>query len=381
MTLHDRVRAACKADAQAADPAAAPGSAGSPEAPAASASRCRTLIFDSGHDGFGDTVFGLASTFVAALLDDRAFLIRQEWLPFAFEPATFDWRDTTDIIFSEPSWRISDENNPPDVPYARLSLYNRNVTNPEALFGKLSGIAHIGLLWNRGILFNLLTKEKGAWADKFRGIGLTPPYAFACVMRFLLRPKPEVWQLMRGISQQVNAPNSISIGIHVRVQDGIVWEDYWHDGVPKVLNETVVEELYNENKQAFECAQELEQWWRPVSLRVTWFLICNSAHLKAALRDRFPNKIVTTEFIPRHVAISKEPNSTARTGPPAWYQETVAEWLLLASTHLLIIPADSVFSRSAVMYSMRPGGVCMAHKCRPDAPVPVGDLAVAGCGV
>ncbi|CAI5524448.1 unnamed protein product, partial [Closterium sp. Naga37s-1] len=194
-------------------------------------------------------------------------------------------------------------------------------------------------------------------------------------------PKPEVWQLMRGISQQVHAPNSISIGIHVRVQDGIVWEDYWHDGVPKVLNGTVVEELYNENKQAFECAQELEQWWVPASLRVTWFLICNSAHLKAALRNRFPNKIVTTEFIPRHVAISKEPNSTARTGPAAWYQETVAEWLLLASTHLLIIPAESGFSRSAVMYSMRPGGVYMGHKCRPDAPVPVGDLAVVGCGV
>ncbi|CAI5524433.1 unnamed protein product [Closterium sp. Naga37s-1] len=485
MTIHDRVRAACNAQAAAAAAAAAGAAAGAtlsataagPSDPSAAAppaaappsaspanlpsavpqsstpSRCRTLIFDSGHDGFGDTVFGVASTFVAALLDDRAFLMRQEWLQFAFEPATFDWRDTRDIPLTEPSPQIMDENTPPDAPYARLSLYNRNVTDPEALFGKLSGIAHIGLVWNRGILFNLLTKGKGAWADKFTSIGVTPPYAFACAIRFLLRPKPEVWQLMRGISQQVHVPNSISIGIHIRVRDGIAWEDVWHDGVPKVLNGTVVEELYNENKQAFECAQVRREWGyerreeggddegekedlegessegmgllrsnsSQASFRMLGLPYASlnvSSRISTALPPPTPPtslpplptslppplppplprplsptvltpnstplcplQIVTTEFIPRHVAISKEPNSTAHTAPPAWYQETVAEWLLLASTHLLIIPAESGFSRSAVMYSMRPGGVYMPHKCRPDAPVPVGDLAVVGCGV
>ncbi|CAI5489701.1 unnamed protein product [Closterium sp. Naga37s-1] len=157
-----------------------------PAAASSSPSQCRTLIFDSGHDGFGDTVFGLASTFAVALLDDRAFLMRQEWLPYAFEPATFDWRVTEDIPLSTYSPQIKDENNLPNASYARLSLYNKNV-EPEEYFGKLKAIAHIGLVWNRGILFNLLTKATGAWAERFKAIGMTPPYAFACVMRFLLR--------------------------------------------------------------------------------------------------------------------------------------------------------------------------------------------------
>ncbi|GJP48719.1 hypothetical protein CLOM_g7998 [Closterium sp. NIES-68] len=221
MAINDRVRAACKEEAQAAAAArsaplsataAAAGSAGSsaaaappspaptsaspaaPAPPVSSAiptsslpSRCRTLIFDSGQDGYGDTVFGMASTFAVALLDERAFLMRQEWLPYAFEPATFDWRVTDDIPLSKYPPQITDENNPPNVTFARLILHNRNISEPEALFAKLQGIAHIGVVWNRGILFNLLTKGRGPWADRFRGIGLTPPYAFACVMRLLLR--------------------------------------------------------------------------------------------------------------------------------------------------------------------------------------------------
>ncbi|CAI5490891.1 unnamed protein product [Closterium sp. Naga37s-1] len=352
MAINDRVRAACK---------------------------CRTLIFDSGHDGFGDTVFGLASTFAVALLDDRAFLMRQEWLPFAFEPATFDWRVTEDIPLTTYSPQIMDPDQPPNASYARLSLYNKNV-DPEEYFGKLKGIAHIGLVWNRGILFNLLTKAKGAWAERFKAIGMTPPYAFACVMRFLLRPKPEVWQLMRDIAGQVHVPHGLSIGIHTRVKDLKVWEHSTKDGVPKVLGAAEVEELYVQNKLSFECAQELERWWSPSSLKIKWFFICNSAQLKVAVRDKFPDKVVITEFVPRHVAISKDPNSTSHTAAPSWYQETVAEWLLLASSDLLVIP-ESGFSRSAVMYSMRLGRVFMPQKCRPDAPVPVTDLATIGCGV
>ncbi|CAI6010970.1 unnamed protein product [Closterium sp. NIES-65] len=403
MTINDRVRAACKVEAQAAvaagtaasagssaaaaaaPPAAAPPSASpatpgtSPASASSAPSQCRTLIFDSGHDGFGDTVFGLASTFAVALLDDRAFLMRQEWLPFAFEPATFDWRVTEDIPLTTYSPQIMDPDKPPNASYARLSLYNKNV-DPEEYFGKLKGISHIGLVWNRGILFNLLTKAKGAWAERFKAIGMTPPYAFACVMRFLLRPKPEVWQLMRDIAGQVHVPHGISIGIHTRVKDLKVWEHSTKDGVPKVLNAVEVEELYVQNKLSFECAQELERWWSPSSLKIKWFFICNSAQLKVAVHDKFPDKVVITDFVPRHVAISKDPNSTSHTAAPSWYQETVAEWLLLASSDLLVIP-ESGFSRSAVMYSMRPGRVFMPQKCRPDAPVPVGDLATVGCGV
>ncbi|GJP48717.1 hypothetical protein CLOM_g7997 [Closterium sp. NIES-68] len=391
MAINDRVRAACKeeallaaATAASAGPSVAPPSAATPSSTVplpSPPSRCRTLIFDSGHDGFGDTVFGMASTFAVALLDERAFLMRQEWLPHAFEPATFDWRVSDDIPVFDDSPQIMDENNPPNAPYARLSLYNMNVTEPEAYFGKLAGISHIGVVWNRGILFNLLTRAKGAWADRFRGIGLTPPYAFACVMRLLVRPKPEVWHLVKGIAEQVHPPNGMSIGIHTRLMDGVTWEDAWDGmGVPKVLNSSQVEELYNENKGALECAQELERWWSPSSLTIRWFFICNSAQLKIAVRDKFPDKAVVTSFVPRHVAISKDPNSSTHAADPAWYQETVAEWLLLASTDLLVIP-ESGFSRSAVMYSMRPGAVFMPHKCTPDAPVPLSDLATAGCGV
>ncbi|GJP37946.1 hypothetical protein CLOM_g22392 [Closterium sp. NIES-68] len=399
-----------------------------PPPPPSPASACRTISFDGSHEGFGDTVFGLASTFAIALLDERALVLRQDWLPLAFEPASFDWRVTPDIPqhpfivipttnITSPDYNpfnpassapnpsnlpglsapVSSAPTPPQIPaIARVSLHNQWV-DPEPFFSKLSGVAHLGLSWNRGVLFHLLARSNGSWGERLRAVGLTPPYAFSCVMRLLLRPKPEAWQLMRGMAEQLHwSPQqqqqqqqqqhqqrrSVAIGIHMRVADGEVWEHKSKLGTPKILNNSQVDHLLQQAQRVFDCAQAVERWWRPASLGVRWFFMCNSLQLKQAVQRKFPDKVVASPFIPRHVDHTRDANSTApnHTGPPDWYQETVAEWLLLSSSDYFVVPLSG-FSRSAVLYSMRPSVVFMPHKCAPDSPVPLSEMAETGCGV
>ncbi|CAI6010756.1 unnamed protein product [Closterium sp. NIES-65] len=186
------------------------------------ASPIRFLTFDqAGHcGGFGDFLVGLVSSFVAALLDRRAFVIRQNCIQYAFEPAFIDWRPSPDVPM-EPFRRTRNLNesfSPGVIPFLDLNGNRLGLQGLE----RFKAFRHVKVLWNRRMVTEMLTKGTGNWADAFRAMGLRPPYAFCCILRFLVRPRKEVWPLTARLLQEMREVRTVVVGVHVRLSDSVV---------------------------------------------------------------------------------------------------------------------------------------------------------------
>ncbi|GJP35828.1 hypothetical protein CLOM_g20378 [Closterium sp. NIES-68] len=265
----------------------------------------------------------------------------------------------------------------------RFDLYNNMM--PIEGFAKFSLAKNLRVKWNRGRLIHLFQKGKGPWADAFRQMGLRPPYAVGCILRFLLRPKPEVWEQVRGIQREVRGEGMVTFGVHIRIPDEMVWEA--GEGDPKPLNATEMAAIEEIAQPMLDCAQAIQDWWYPSSVQVRWLVVSNSAHLKASLKDKYPDKVVVSPILPRHsnkfvdaaagLHFSEMPKySNLTTFKDAYehfaaesYRQLVADWLLLTMSHVFIIP-ESGFSRTAVLYSFSTMKVYVPNgtACDPEAP-------------
>ncbi|GJP46267.1 hypothetical protein CLOM_g5572 [Closterium sp. NIES-68] len=266
----------------------------------------------------------------------------------------------------------------------------------EPFFGELEGAVNIRMVSNRGVLTWLQTKAEGAWAERFRAMGFRLPYALGCAVRFLMKPRPEVQELFHSIELQLRTPpptgrgerrrGVATLGIHIRVKDAVVWEG--DRGAPKELSAEMVQKLVGSASRWLHCARRVESYWFPSSLTVRWMLITNSAQLKAALKSDFPDKVITTDFIPRHSnslssdspgshgnssarrlgAIAEEQQDEEKRERERLFQEVVTEWLLLASCDAYII-SRSGYSSTAVYYAKRPMAAFDTDNCDPEMPL------------
>ncbi|CAI7896359.1 unnamed protein product [Closterium sp. NIES-54] len=155
------------------------------------ASSVRFLTFDEhGHcGGFRDFLVGVVSSFVAALLDRRAFVIRHNCVQYAFEPTFIDWRPSPHVPMEPPhrTRNVKESFSPKEIPF--LDLNNVRVDLQE--LARFKAFRHVKVLWNRGMLTETLTNGTGKWANALRATaGLRPPYAFGCILRFLVRYAP-----------------------------------------------------------------------------------------------------------------------------------------------------------------------------------------------
>ncbi|CAI5517711.1 unnamed protein product [Closterium sp. Naga37s-1] len=278
------------------------------------ASPIRFLTFDqSGHcGGFGDFLVGLVSSFVAALLDRRAFVIRHNCIQYAFEPAFIDWRPSPDVPM-EPSRRT------------------RNL--------------------NESFSPGMLTKGTGEWADAFRAMGLRPPYAFGCILRFLVRPRKEVWPLTARLLQEMREVRTVVVGVHVRLSDSVVRDPH---ATAKSVTPASMAAALEAAAPILACAKAVEDMWYPPPLTVRWMLITNSIDLKTAIRSHFPGKILETNFVPRHSqAFGNKGKEQEREEAEQGYREMVAEWLLLSSSNSVVLPVTLICERDIEHRSQR----------------------------
>ncbi|CAI5949895.1 unnamed protein product [Closterium sp. NIES-65] len=189
----------------------------------------------------------------------------------------------------------------------------------------------------------LQTKDKGEWAERFKEMGMQQP------------PKPQVQALYHSIEQRLRRPWAgrggagrpvATVGIHIRVGVDVVWPG--DSGKPKELTAKQVDWLVARARIWIHCARCVEAYWFPSFVAVHWMLVTNSAKLKAAIKSRFPSKVITTDLIPRHSnsLTSGSAGSIGRGSSPLrlrklarqrqeeqdrLFQELVTEWFLLAS--------------------------------------------------
>ncbi|CAI5458401.1 unnamed protein product [Closterium sp. Yama58-4] len=264
--------------------------------------------------GLADSLTGLATAFACALLTRRAFILRHPLLPLAFAPNLIDWSFSPDIPV-EPARRI---------------VVKRGVlfVEPEEFFALLDRALNVRLSWNRGLLTYWLAQAVDKkWSDRLKAMAMRPPYAFGCILRFLLKPQPDVIAKAEAMyhsllstpapSSPLRQPHSAAaghsgasdgasshrvavVGIHLRANDTFVWEGKEGFGEPKVLSDRERGVLMAWAESYMACAEKLEFWWMPPPTSVRWLVISNSRQLKEDLKRKYPHKVVASDILPVH---------------------------------------------------------------------------------
>ncbi|CAI7784043.1 unnamed protein product [Closterium sp. NIES-53] len=219
----------------------------------------------------------------------------------------------------------------------------------------------------------------------------SPPFLFRSSLSIpsVPSPRPEVWQLVAGIEEHVWGEGVVRVAVHLRVPDQTVWHMF--EGMPLETSQQQLDELLAEANSTLQCAQTVEDFWYPPPLQVKWILITNSHPLKQALKAKYPDKVVATDFIPWHSDRATEHENTNLTSAEEreaavrglqHFRETVAEWALVASCHTFIIPASG-FSRTAALYALRPLDMFIPppDPCNPEEPTPISALRGSWSGI
>ncbi|CAI5492607.1 unnamed protein product [Closterium sp. Naga37s-1] len=287
--MHHQIRAASK------NPSGDP----PPDAPPV-----KFLTFDglSHCDSLGETLMGLTSAFTVALLTNRAFVMKHPCIPMAFEPALIDWQPTEDVGF-EP---VRNETFPLDPPnrevkppigatdIVEINLELHPEAHPEKVFPQVEAARNLRVVWNKDLLVHMLKgANESVWGGRLKDMGVSIPYAFGCFVRYLLRPKPEVWHRMQPFEKQLRGDKVVSIGLHVR-----------HFGRGPLPPNTTISsgELRRAMNDivwpAIKCAKDVENWWYPPFLKVKWLVISDSLQLKQKAAIVNESKIMITEFDP-----------------------------------------------------------------------------------
>ncbi|CAI7886040.1 unnamed protein product [Closterium sp. NIES-53] len=319
--------------------------------------------------GLGDFLTGLATAFACALLSRRAFLVRHPYLPLAFAPNLVDWSWAPDVPV-EPARKLALEDGKLDgssggergdggegrsvggerkgggevaVQEGEVVVvdFRNRFVEPEEVFGIMDKALNVRVAWNRGLLTYLLVQAfEKKWADSLKDMGMRPPFAFGCILRFLLKPQPEVISRVQAIYHHLlsRPPSSpphphspfhtshalpsfgpsnrgvVVVGVHIRAGDTMVWEGEWGFGDPKALNASQMEVLLSWADQYISCAKALESWWVPSPpYEVHWLVVTNSLPLKTALWLKYPHRVVVSDIVPRHVNTLTSPQEPTLT--------------------------------------------------------------------
>ncbi|CAI5947063.1 unnamed protein product [Closterium sp. NIES-65] len=362
--------------------------------------------------GLGDYLIGLVSIFPVALLDRRALLIAQPCMHAAFHSPHIDTALSPDVPMGghpllratpldaqEGDERVEWHAPPCEQLEGNLSAAASNSSGVPCLnmagqgfeieaLQQLSALRNYRMRYNHGLLISTLLLDQGPWATALRQLGFKVAYGFGCILRFLFSPRPEVWQLVVGMEEQVWGEGVVRVAVHVRVPDREVWHS---EGMPLEASQQQVEELLATANTTLQCTQTVEDFWYPPPLKVKWIIITNSHPLKQALKAKYPHKVVATDFIPWHSAQATQHGHThlastderdAALRGLQHFRETVAEWALIAACHSFIIPASG-FSRTAALYGLRPLDIFMPapDPCDPEQPTPIAALRGSWSGI
>ncbi|CAI5940036.1 unnamed protein product [Closterium sp. NIES-65] len=248
--------------------------------------------------GLADSLTGLATAFACALLTRRAFILRHPLLPLAFAPNLIDWSFSPDIpieparrivvkrgVLVRPEWggggggggSVGGDGGSGGEEGGRrregivqegevvvVDLRNQFL-EPEEFFALLDTALNVRLSWNRGLLtYWLVQAVDKKWSDRLKGMAMRPPYAFGCILRFLLKPQPGVIAKAEAMYHRLlstpapssplrqphsptaghsGAPDGFSshrvavVGIHLRANDTFVWQGKEGFGEPKALSD------------------------------------------------------------------------------------------------------------------------------------------------
>ncbi|CAJ0893276.1 1148_t:CDS:2, partial [Entrophospora sp. SA101] len=210
--------------------------------------------------GLTERILGMTSTFLFALLTDRAFLA--DWqVPFPldtiFNSPNIDWSyDSLDPDDSIKNLQTSELNiidyDPENLDYHFLST-NWTTRYPDSF---------IKLYTNQGLIIQKTFNSK-YYSTKLKEIGLRPHTAFSCVLDYLFRPVAPALSFITEYSALFALPSIFSVGIHIRT--GNTFEQ---------------DHLLQDYSHFFRCAEQLRETYAAPDQKGIYYLVTDSNKLR-----------------------------------------------------------------------------------------------------
>nr|CAG8487929.1 1558_t:CDS:2 [Entrophospora candida] len=222
--------------------------------------------------GLADRILGMTSTFLFALLTNRAFLA--DWqvplpLDAIFDSPNIDW--SYDSL--NPDYSIKDfdttELNIIDYDVKHLdyhfSLFNWTTKYPEPF---------IKFYISQGLIQRAFDSKY--YSSKLKEIGLRPHTAFGCFLDYLFRPVPTALSFITQYTALFALPSIFSVGIHIRTGDTYEQshslQDYSH---------------------FFSCADQLTQTYAAPDQKVIYYLVTDSIKLREEAYTKLEHVIIS----------------------------------------------------------------------------------------
>nr|CAG8601412.1 5690_t:CDS:2 [Entrophospora candida] len=270
--------------------------------------------------GLADRILGMASTFLFALLTDRAFLA--DWqvplpLDAIFESPNIDWSyDSFD-----PSYVIKDldttEINIIDYDSQDLDYYFPHTNWTTRYPGPF-----IKFYTNQGLIQR--TFDSKYYSSKLKEIGLEPHTAFGCIVDYLFRPVPPALSFITQYTALFALPNIFSVGIHIRTGD--------------VYEQTLSLQDYS---HFFSCADQITRTYAPPNKKVIYYLVTDSIKLREEAYSKF-NHVIISGF-------SIDPGHDYYDHADGVNNAIVENWILSKTDYRVISQSD--FGKLAAFHS------------------------------
>lgn len=270
-----------------------------------------TATKGSNSGGLADRLLGMASTFLFALLDNRAFLAEwQEPVPVeaVFDSPRIHWS------YNASDARLHDEE------ARNVYWINKNGVHALRMFlnkdwAETYPEDFLKFQTNRGIMFHMFqSKRRG---NKLYRLGLRPANIFSCIIDYLVRPVPSVLSFISRYSALLRLPTVFSVGIQIRTGDTALRRPF------------LDAHLLADYSPFFECADQIARTHSRPDQRVVYYLVTDSAKLREQAIEAYQDRILVTGLPIRHIH--------ARNAQLDHVADAVIENYILASTDYKVI--------------------------------------------
>ncbi|CAH1756189.1 23155_t:CDS:2 [Entrophospora sp. SA101] len=222
--------------------------------------------------GLADRILGMTSTFLFALLTDRAFLA--DWqvplpLDTIFDSSNIDWSyDSFNSDYLTKDLNTTELNiidyNSKHLDY-HFSLSNWTTRYPEPF---------IKFYTNQGLIQRAFDSKY--YSSKLKEMGLRPHTAFGCFLDYLFTPIPPALSFITQYTALFALPNIFSVGIHIQVGDSYeqshLLQDYGY---------------------FFNCADQLTQTYAAPDQKVIYYLVTDSLKLRTEAYTKLEHVIIS----------------------------------------------------------------------------------------
>ena len=309
----------------------------------------RFIVYEctSSGSGLGDRIKGIATTFLIALLTDRAFLINWNYpasIDHILVPNMIDWRvgDLSEYrmlpIFK--SYRMNTFEhaiNYADVDFDEtLTSNHRNASKPSMIITRFNELLPI-LYSDR---YRSKLQRLGLWRMKETDF-------LGCIFEFLFRPSEQVLvQMKHFYDRNPVLSNSYVIGIQSRIGGGEIGDGTLIPSPRQVWFRDCALELTNNYQVDIHAQQQQQQKYNRVMAEmrpVAWFLTSDSSLFKDLLMDKHNQARSRTPI----VQYGKQIRSLdAKQNTASDMVDIMAEYFILQQSNELVISASG-FGESA----------------------------------